>query len=161
MSPRDRFLSHTRRDESGCLIWTGARASTGYGLARVPGVGMRGAHRAAWLILRGPIPDGMEVCHKCSNRLCVDVDGGHLYLGTHRQNLDDAIRSGTRDQRLTEADVLAIRAEAATGPRGTQAALARRFGVSTATIANVVTGKRRARLPSVILAPIPTPEARQ
>lgn len=52
-------------------------------------------HRFAWELFIGPIPEGMQVCHKCNNKHCVNPE--HLYLGTAKQNINDAIRDGLID----------------------------------------------------------------
>ncbi len=72
------------------------------------------AHRSAWEFERGEIPQGLEVCHACDNRSCVNVD--HLFLGTHRENMADAQRKLRMRQgeaqlhaKLTTSDVIAIR----------------------------------------------------
>lgn len=70
---------------SGCWLWT-ASLCKGYGQI---GQGQRGlrpleAHRASWLIHRGPIPDGTEIDHLCRNRACVNPD--HLEPVPHRTN---------------------------------------------------------------------------
>lgn len=75
-----------------CIIWTGIKWAQGrYGLDRLNGKNM-GAHRAAWIRVNGVIPDGLIVCHKCDNGLCVNVE--HLFLGTHRDNMQDCKRKG-------------------------------------------------------------------
>jgi hypothetical protein len=65
---------------SGCWIWMGALSEAGYGRdwnSR--------AHRVTYEALRGPIPDGMVLDHKCRTRCCVNPD--HLEPVTDRENL--------------------------------------------------------------------------
>lgn len=70
-TPRDRFLLQTSRAVDGCLLWTGALTTgpgrgEGYGSFRLDGRQI-GAHRAAWLLFVGPIPDGLTIDHACHN----------------------------------------------------------------------------------------------
>ena len=75
-----------------CIIWTGHKWAQGrYGLDRINGRNT-GAHRAAWIRANGEIPEGLLVCHKCDNGLCVNVE--HLFLGTPSDNIQDCIRKG-------------------------------------------------------------------
>lgn len=69
-----------------CWSWTGAVGSAGYGVFGIdPGTRSAMAHRVAYEMECGPIPDGYQVDHLCKNRLCVNAVG-HLVLVTVRQN---------------------------------------------------------------------------
>lgn len=66
-----------------CWIWSGARGTGGYGRFRVAGR-TREAHRVAYLMLVGPIPDGLQLDHLCRVRSCVNP--AHLEPVTSREN---------------------------------------------------------------------------
>ena len=68
-----------------CLIWTGAKASNGYGRIVIKGKQYQ-AHRFAWEQVNGKIPPGLQVDHSIHcNILCCNVE--HLRLATQKQNL--------------------------------------------------------------------------
>lgn len=74
-----------------CWAWEGAGKGNGYGHLSFRGSSM-GAHRAAYLLFCGEISQGLDVCHSCDNRCCVNPD--HLYLGTRQDNMDDCRSKG-------------------------------------------------------------------
>lgn len=153
-------------DKTGeCWVWRGYTSipspgmSKGYGLVYVPrhlGNYVR-AHRAAWRLCRGPIPDGLFVLHHCDNPPCVNPD--HLFLGTHADNAKDRTMKGrSRGPRgelsgrtsLTVADVLAIRGRLASGE--SQSSVAASFSVSASCIAGIGRRQRWVDVPSQVCA---------
>ena len=125
---------------NGCWTWTAGCTRKGYGVFKLDGA-TEMAHRTSWMFEHGPIPDGLFVLHHCDNPPCVNPD--HLRLGTHADNMRDRNEKGRAASnpqpgeshgraKLTEADVLAIRADSRT-----HRAIAAEYGVSRRQISYV------------------------
>lgn len=151
--PIERFMKYVKKLPNGCWQWTGGRTPHGYGVFRVGSLtdGSRnsvGAHRWSYAHHKGPISDGLFVCHTCDHKPCVNPD--HLFLGTNSENIRDAIRKGftvggpnpgEKNGRaiLTETKVLRIRALRDRGY--TMQRLADRYGVSKTHISWIINRK--------------------
>ena len=74
-----------------CWMWTGYRTPDGYGRIQINYKRIK-AHRLSWEVHNGSIPEGLFVLHKCDVRDCVNPN--HLFLGTQKDNIHDAIKKG-------------------------------------------------------------------
>jgi hypothetical protein len=149
-----------------CWLWLGSVNETGYG--RV-GVCLQGgwrityAHRVAYLLTRGEIPDNLCACHHCDNPPCVNPE--HIFLGTRQDNNADAIRKGRLLSgeahplhRLTHAEVQEMRSLHSRGE--THRALGLRFGVSHTTVWSIAHFHHWRAVPPPLAVPLPMTNCR-
>lgn len=141
----ERFWPKVRRaGDDDCWLWSGSLMTRGYGQFFWNGR-PDGAHRVAWILTHGSIPDGLFVLHRCDVRPCCNP--AHLFLGTHKHNMEDAQAKGTlhvprpRKQTVTDAQCAEMLALYRAGMQ--QNHIAQRFGVSKTYVCLLVKGKRR------------------
>lgn len=130
------FWTRVRAEASGCWTWQAGRTRQGYGTFSVE-QRPYSAHRYAWELVHGPIPDGLYVLHHCDNPPCVRPD--HLFLGTHADNMRDMSEKGrgrTNERwKITDSDIGRMREMRSRGETCTQ--IARTFAVSTGYVSQL------------------------
>lgn len=131
---------------SACWPWTGGRDKDGYGVTHI-GKKYAKAHRVVLEIKIGrPLLNGMMACHDCPNGddhpWCCNP--AHLWEGTARENAQDAADKGrtlmgTRNvnARFSDDDIRDIRSTLTNAKKGTQARLARQYGVNRTTLERI------------------------
>jgi hypothetical protein len=131
-----------------CWLWKGNRGVRGYGRFSRRHRNYL-AHRIAWELIHGPVPVGLLVCHHCDVPHCVRPT--HLFLGTGKDNQQDAARKGRmRGERhsraqLTNGQVEALRLAWAQGRNTVQ--LAKQFSISPQNAYAIVHRKSWRHLP--------------
>lgn len=88
LHPIARFWGQVRVQDDGCWLWTGPRKNcpngVQYGSTSHQGKAIA-AHRLAWMLFRGPIPEGLHIDHLCRVTRCVNP--AHLEPVTQRENV--------------------------------------------------------------------------
>ncbi|HUT15273.1 MAG TPA: HNH endonuclease signature motif containing protein [Anaerolineae bacterium] len=132
------------RGKDECWEWVAGTNSRGYGQLQVDGKSAY-AHRLAWELENGPIPEELCVLHRCDNRNCVNP--AHLWLGTNADNSRDMVKKGRPARgaehahaKLTRQEVQQIRHLYSTGEY-LQRELGKRFGVSESHVSGIVNRK--------------------
>lgn len=150
-SDLSRFLSKIEPPVGdGCAMWRAGKFGDGYGSFRVNRKHY-GAHRASWLIYRGPIPRGKFVLHSCDNPACVNP--AHLWIGTAGDNIRDCKAKGRNRSgqlhgelnpkaKLNDRQAVEIIQLYRAGA-GSHRALALQFGVSEALVQAIIKGRIR------------------
>lgn len=140
---RERFEDKVEiREGSDCHWWTATRDKKGYGQIKKNGKYVF-AHRVSYELYKGPIPEGLCVCHTCDNPPCVHP--GHLFAGTLQQNSEDMVLKGRSVRgesngraKLTIGQVLTIRNLSG---QLSQTRIATMFDVSPTTVSGIVSRK--------------------
>lgn len=146
---QQRIINGSSEAESGCWEWTKCIQGNGYGRIRLPQNTIY-AHRLSYAAFVGDIPHGIDVCHVCDNRKCVNP--AHLFLGTRKENMQDCAKKGRTTKgrsfcfgdkasfaKLTEREVLEIVRRCKSGEK--QKDVATIFGVSKDNISKIMHGK--------------------
>ena len=126
------LFTRSRDTETQCLEFQGCIQANGYARATVRRQ-TDYAHRHAYRLAYGPIPAGLDVCHICDNRRCINPE--HMFLGTRKDNMADAVCKGRQAKgfrlpqtKLTTEQRADIAARVAQGVH--HAAIAAEFGIS-------------------------------
>lgn len=146
---RAAFWAHIKQVGE-CWEWDAALFHNGYGQfqrVRLYGKWESRAHRIAWILKNGPVPDELQILHTCDNRKC--CHSLHLYPGTPQKNSQDMVdrdrqtdgantpRGGKHYRaKLTTEQVQVIRGAVELGCP--QVALAKQFGISPQAVNRIV-----------------------
>jgi hypothetical protein len=117
--------------ESGCWLWLGSIATTGYGKSHYRGREIS-AHRLSYLLFVGEIPAGLHILHSCDERSCVNPQ--HLRAGTNADNVEDALKR-FRVGKLAKHQIQSIKQD----PRSTRA-IGAEYGISSTQVSAIKRG---------------------
>jgi len=158
LTVEERFWARVniKENKEECWEWKGSKYTTGHPYGRFhPNKDLSIlAHRYSYLISKGEIEEGKEVCHSCDNPSCVNPD--HLWLGTHKENMKDAqnknrlnriaspkvIGENNKYHKLKDIDVEEIR-KSFLNKENTTKELAVKYKVDYSLIYRICTGEKR------------------
>jgi hypothetical protein len=144
-----------------CWEWKSTISGGRYGSISMGGR-VKSAHRTAYELTFGEIPEGMLVCHRCDNPRCVNPT--HLFIGTPKDNSQDCIAKGRKktmpgaanpmygkfgekhhNSIISDADALEIKRLYLAGGIF-QEEIARKYNVTQGFVSGIVTGRTRPHL---------------
>lgn len=138
ISPEDIFNSLVIKNKINCWGWSGNVDSGGYGMF-VFNKKIVLAHRFSYELYCSQHTDGLLVCHKCDNPICVNPD--HLFLGTKRDNSIDYLKKGRlKNATLPVFKILEIK-DLIKNTTMDNKEISQKFGVKTSYIYNIRKGK--------------------
>lgn len=121
---------------NGCWKWIGAKNNKGYGQLSITNRQTL-AHRISYSLYVGNIDKGLHVLHKCDVSDCVNP--GHLFLGTHKDNMLDRNRKGRAkggNNKLRGDQVIAIRKDLRR-----QSEIAQEYGINQSQVCRIKSQK--------------------
>lgn len=127
-----------RRGPDECWPWLGAIVPGGYGRFGIRDNKVRQAHRIAYELTVGPVPDGLLLRHSCDNPNCVNP--AHLIPGTAAENADDRRLRNRHWRTITPEQVAGIKQAIGTMKPKKIAAI---FGVRHQDVLDIKSGKSR------------------
>lgn len=151
-----------KQGEDQCWLWlaSGVTENHKYGLFYLnEQVKSIQAHRVAWMLVNGDIPQGAYICHTCDNPPCCNPK--HLFLGDPQLNVDDMVNKGRANwqkpdykatahmrargensgkSKMSEAQVLAFVEKATSNPTVSLSVYSDEYGVSRGALTDILAG---------------------